>query len=287
MNFLENEQLKVSISSKGAELKSIIHKQSNFEFLWQADANIWGRIAPILFPVVGKPFNNQLLVDGNLYEMPQHGFARDWHFEVIENTPSKIVFSLTSTTETLNIYPFHFDLRLSYTLTENTVECGYEVINCGTDKMFFSIGAHPGFNLPSKNLNDYFIEFEAEENDQRYLLTDGLLNGISETILLQSNKLELDKSLFDKDAAVLKNLKSKKIKLCSKTSHHKIEMTWNDFAYLGIWSKKDCEHFICLEPWCGIAGSVGEQIEIENKEGMNTILPNQKFERKYTMSFYI
>ena len=290
MNFLENDHFKIAVASKGAELISIIDKKSGYEFLWQADEQIWGRTSPILFPVVGKCFNNELLINEKKYAMPQHGFARDMNFEVFKKTDSQIIFRLASTDETFLKYPFHFNLYLIYTLSENKIECGYEVTNRGNETLYFSIGGHPGFNLPTKKLTDYFLEFDSDsyrdENADRFLLNDGLLNEKTETVLQNKNVIELNKNLFEKDAIVFKNLSSKKINLKSKSSSFKIEMEFDGFPYFGIWSKKECEDFICLEPWCGIAGSIGKQIPIEQKEGINSLLPNDKFEKKYSMSFY-
>jgi len=285
MKSLSNEFLTVGVSPSGAELKSIV--QNGYEHIWQGDEKYWARSAPILFPVVGKPFNNEILVNGKKYPMPQHGFARDMNFEVVEKSENKMVFRLQSTEETQKKYPFRFDLQLSYTLIGNTVECGYEVLNTGNENMYFSIGAHPGFNLPSKKLSDYYIEFEKKENSKRSLLNDGLLNGKTEPVLQNSKRLDLTNELFGKDAIVFKDIMSEKISLCSKTSSFKIEMSWKDFPYFGIWCKKNCEEFICLEPWCGIAGSTGSQIPIEEKEGINKLLPDEKFERKYSISFYL
>ena len=263
----------------------MINKKKGDEMMWQAEGSVWGRTAPILFPVVGKPFNNELLIDGKLYSMPQHGFARDMQFEVFEKSEKQIIFRLLSNEKTLSIFPFYFDLRLGYTLAKNTVRCGYEVKNIGNDTMYFSIGAHPGFALPTQKLENYFIEFEQEENAERVLLSDGLVNGETEHILNNNHILLLDHSLFQKDAIVFKNLRSKKIILCSKISPFKIEMTWDDFPFLGIWCKKDCESFICLEPWCGIAGSIGEQIPVQQKEGINKLAPGEKMERNYSITF--
>ena len=52
---LENEALKVTINSFGAELASIRGKETDTEYLWNADAKFWKRSAPVLFPFVGSP----------------------------------------------------------------------------------------------------------------------------------------------------------------------------------------------------------------------------------------
>ena len=56
---LQNNQLTVSISTKGAELQSIKNPTVGIEYLWQGDAAFWGRKAPVLFPVVGRLKNDQ------------------------------------------------------------------------------------------------------------------------------------------------------------------------------------------------------------------------------------
>ena len=47
MVYLENEKL------KGAELTSIVKKETQTEYLWNADPAYWKRHAPVLFPIVG------------------------------------------------------------------------------------------------------------------------------------------------------------------------------------------------------------------------------------------
>lgn len=51
---LENDKLKIEISSHGAELFSVKRKADSREYLWQGDPAFWGRRSPVLFPVVGK-----------------------------------------------------------------------------------------------------------------------------------------------------------------------------------------------------------------------------------------
>lgn len=285
MNILENDFLSIAIASKGAELKSVVDKNKGYEFLWQAEESIWGRTAPVLFPVVGKPFNNELLINEKNYAMPQHGFARDMNFEVYSQSKQQLVFRLVSNEETFAKFPFHFELLLSYTLVERSIVCGYEVKNTDAKKMYFSIGAHPGFKLPTNKLDDYVIKFDQPENAERVLLSDGLLNNKQEKVLDTDQVILLHHSLFDKDAIVFKHLHSNSLTLASKHTSYAIKMAFEGFPYYGIWCKKGCESFICLEPWCGIAGSVGEQLPIEEKEGINLLEPNTIFERKYSITF--
>ena len=83
---LENENLKLVISTFGAEIQQIINKKNEKDYLWNGDKAFWGRRAPVLFPFVGAVKNKEYEYDGKKYAMGQHGFARDMEFELIEKT---------------------------------------------------------------------------------------------------------------------------------------------------------------------------------------------------------
>ena len=51
---IENDILRLTVDSHGAEPVSVIHKPTGAELLWQADPAVWKRHAPILFPYTGK-----------------------------------------------------------------------------------------------------------------------------------------------------------------------------------------------------------------------------------------
>src|SRR3954469_18300254 len=139
---LRSADLTVRIKEQGAEMFSVTNN-NGLEFIWQAKKEVWPRHAPVLFPIVGKLKNNTYQFNGNSYQLGQHGFARDKSFVVTEKTESKCVLELSSDNESKKIYPFDFKLRIIYELKGNTLDTKYEIQNTGTDKMYFSIGAHP------------------------------------------------------------------------------------------------------------------------------------------------
>ena len=75
---LSNNVISIEVAPRGAELVSLVRKGR--EYMWSGDAKFWNRRAPILFPAVGKPFNNEIRIDGQVFTMKQHGFARDCEF---------------------------------------------------------------------------------------------------------------------------------------------------------------------------------------------------------------
>lgn len=286
---IENENLRVVIQPKGAELDSIVHKQTQLEYLWQGDAAFWGKKSPVLFPIVGTLKDNRFTYEGKSYTLPRHGFARDRVFIVESHTADKASFLLRSDAESLKVYPFEFEFRLHYALKDNTLIVTYDVQNATDGDMYFSVGGHPAFRLPlveNTDYTDYFIELNTVETSGRYPLSnDGLLELTTNPFLENTNKIPLHPSLFYEDAVVLKHLSSNHMAIRSEKTAHGLAMVFEDFPFFGIWAAKDAP-FVCLEPWCGIADSVNTTQELSEKEGINKLGQGERFERTWTIEMF-
>lgn len=285
---LENEDLIVEVEAKGAELVSVYSKQTKLNYLWNADPQFWSRHAPILFPIVGKLKNDSYHWKGHVYHLSQHGFARDREFTCIKSTSSSASYQLRDDEKTGAVFPFYFELEITYTLNQSAICVEYRVVNRGEDKMYFSLGAHPGFNCPliNKNLfSDYYIQFESSELLERHLLKDGLFTGKTEPVSLHQNQLRLNDLLFEKDALVFKNLASQKVYLKSDKHAHGVAVDFAGFPYLGIWKKSQAS-FICIEPWYGLADAIGFEGEFNQKEGVCSLDPGNDFLAHFTMYFF-
>lgn len=283
---LENNTLKATFKSKGAELCSLILKSVNTEMIWQADAAFWPRHAPVLFPIVGKLKDNTFYYRDKPYHLPQHGFARDKEFKLISKTANEMVFSLTSDEESLKVYPFHFEFNIIYKLDGNKLTVAYNVRNNGVESMYFSVGAHPAFRCPlleNEHIEDYYIEFEEPETAERHLLKDGLFSGETKKVFNKANIIPLRYDLFTEDALVFKDLKSNSIALKSKRNPHEIRMSFKGFPYLGIWTKGPGAKFICLEPWLGLSDASQHSGRLEEKEGLIKLDQQVMFEKEYCL----
>ncbi|MES2730950.1 MAG: aldose 1-epimerase family protein [Bacteroidota bacterium] len=277
---LENEQLFVKINRKGSELVSLQSKKNGLEYLWQADPAVWSRHAPVLFPIVGKLRNNQYKWQGQTYTLPQHGFARDQAFEVVEHTSESITLVLKSNAETQKVYPFHFELRITHALVGNRVDITYQAINQGESEMQFSIGAHPGFIcplLPNETFEDYYLEFDQPETLDRKVIENSLYNGQTEPFLQHAQTIPLHRSLFERDAIVVTGYLSNTLTLKSNKSAHSVKVSFDGFPYLGIWTKDIHSPFICLEPWYGLADYSHSSGQLKDKEGMIALKPQEEF----------
>lgn len=286
---LQNNLLSVKVNSYGAELCSVLSKESSIEYIWQADQNVWARHAPNLFPIVGKLKNGKYLYKEKFYQLPQHGFARDNDFICVEHTNDYLLFELTASNSTLVNYPFHFCLQIGYKLVDTKIEVSYSIFNPDNYDLYFSIGAHPAFNCPlekNESFNDYELVFLNKNKLLVNQLNDGLITDQAKQIYLTNNRLAISKKLFDNDAIVLMNSQIDEVKLVSTKTAHGVSLISKDWPYYGIWSKKETEQFVCLEPWYGIADFDDGNETISQKTGIIKLEPEQYFNCSYNMMFF-
>jgi galactose mutarotase-like enzyme len=278
---IENDFLKVTVSESGAELQSIINKKNKIEYLWQGHKEVWGRRAPVLFPIVGRLYNDTYIHEGKSYKLSQHGFARDCEFDLLMSGENQLTFLLTENPETLEKYPFLFNLYINYQLEGSRIHVVYEVQNTGDGDMLFSIGGHPGFNCPlgeSGKYEDYILEFQEDQFDT-FPLNGNFQSGGQKQLMLDNKTLRLSKSLFENDAIIFKNNDLKKVTLRDQTKKTGIVMK-TSMPYFGIWSPKNTDRFLCLEPWCGVADSE-RSTELKDKEGINVLSKGHIFKSNY------
>lgn len=287
MLFLENEYLKISIRRQGAELTSVYNKLTGIEHIWQADPQVWGWHAPNLFPVVGACINNEVLIGGKPYPMERHGFTRTSQFTVIESAPLHAKLSLHYTKETLQVYPYKFEFQILYDLMDNNLRISYKVVNHDEQRIYFSVGAHPAFNVPfsdGERYEDYYLEFEHHEPlDTHQISAEGFFTGATKPLELDDNRLPFSKDLFKNDALVFKNLRSRKLTIKSRNHTKIISTDFHQFNYLGIWAKPGAP-FVCIEPWLGCADTAGHVTELKDKEAIRQVEHGHVFEADYTIT---
>lgn len=286
---LKNDYLEIAINPKGAELYSIVSKETGLEYSWSGNAAVWGKTSPILFPIVGTLKEDTFYYKDKKYSLPRHGFARDHVFQVSDQTSTSVTFMLSGTEDFLNLYPFKFELRLNYKLERNAFVVQYEVENKGTDEMFFSIGAHPAFKVPlieNSTYEDHYLLFDKVEQADRWPINkSGLIMNESNSLLKNTNRLDLKKSLFENDALVLKNLNSSKVSLRSDKHPHGLNFYFEGFPFMGLWAAKNAD-FICIEPWCGIADGVDHDQQLEHKEGIEKLSPGKTWSRHWKVELF-
>lgn len=286
---IQNNIIKASFLAKGAELTSLYHLQNEIEYMWNGNPEVWGKHSPVLFPIVGTLKHNRFLYHEHQYQLNRHGFARDMEFEITNQDDIAISFVLRSNPATLAVYPFEFEFYIHYSLNAEQLSVQYEVKNVGAHAMYFSVGAHPAFALPliaGTGYEDYYLEFERKETAGRWMISpEGLIENQSVPLLENNHLLPLTKSLFYKDAIVLKSLQSGKLKLKSNKTDHGFQFHFEGFPYLGIWAAKNAD-FICIEPWYGIADGVESHQVLETKEGIQELEAGNTFKATWRVDLF-
>lgn len=287
---LKNGHLQISVKKTGAELCAIKMLANGKDYLWSGDPKIWGGISPILFPIVGVLMDGTYFLDGEKYSLPGHGFLqRNRNVELVSSTNKSLTFRLRYNQETLKQFPFKFELLITYTLKKNKIEVSHEVKNLGDNDMYFSLGAHPSFKCPideGEKYSDYYLEFEKTETAYSYpILSNGLLGDKTDLILDNSSIINLNYHLFDKGALVFKDIKSRRVSLCSKISGKRVQVDFKGFPFLGFWAKPNA-NYVCFEPWIGVNDSVGTDQNFKTKEGIIKLKGKSSFNADYSISVF-
>ncbi|MBF9239146.1 AAA family ATPase [Hymenobacter sp. BT683] len=284
---LTSPSCRATFAAYGAELTSLVTLADGLEYLWPADPAVWARHAPVLFPLVGRLPGDAYYHEGRDYSLPQHGFARDQMFTVAQQSASQLVFQLRHDEKTRAVFPFAFELTITYTLRDALLTVRWDVRNPAPEQpLLFSIGAHPALRcplLPDEQFEDYFFEFDHPVTLDRHLLQGGLLTGQTAPVLRNERELPLSYELFADDALVFKHYDFTRLTLRSHKSAHFVRFQFDGFPYLGLWTKGPGAGFVCIEPWHGIASPTGEPGELSEKEGILTLEPGQVFSAAYTI----
>ena len=278
-NKLKYGNVEIAVADRGAELRS--YKVNGEEFMWDRKPEFWAASSPVLFPFVGTIKNGAYSYNGKEYKIStRHGFARTEDFELVEKTENSLKFRFSSNKETLEKYPFEFELFITYTIVGNTLEIGYNVVNKNDSDMYFSLGTHPAFALDVNDdikLSDYYLEFEKNETSKKYKLNEkGLVLDEKADCLNNENKLHITETVFDDDAIIFEDLKSEKVVIKNSKNSKELSVKYKGFHYVAFWSKSKAP-FVCIEPWYGISDFENTSGKLEEKIGILKLEAGEEF----------
>lgn len=279
---IKNDKLSVGINTFGSELM-YINGSGGTEFLWNGDKSVWSYRAPVLFPICGGLKYDKYTYDGREYTLKKHGFARKSEFKGTRLSDTKAEFVLESSGETLKMFPFEFRLKIVFELLENKLKVSNIVENLSDKEMYFSIGAHEGYNCP-EGIEEYEIRFEEMQTLDSFVLDGNLLENNSVRIIESSDVLPLKYEYFAVDALVFKNIKFNKATLFHKNSNKKVTVEFGGANYFLLWTKPNA-NYICLEPWNGVQDIVGSSYDITAKEGIEKIEKGKMKTYLHTIEF--
>ena len=273
---IENEYLTAQIDDMGAQLHSLVTKDDGYEYLWQGNPDIWYGQAPVLFPVIGQLFEDKFRYDGKDYPLAKHGFARKMLFEAADVEGARAVFILRSNDETRGMFPFEFEFAVCFELVGRAIKVTHTVTNLDDKTMYFSCGAHPGFNCA---IGDY-LEFEESEEGAQVEKIDkeNIIIGTKFDVELEEGKrLRLTPELFAEDALIFSNLNSNVVTLKSDNGDRSVRFDFGDAPFLGIWAKPNAP-YVCIEPWYGVNDDRIRYEDVSQKRGIESLEPEESFD---------
>ena len=279
---IENELLKVSVTTFGAQVCSVVRKCDGVEHMHDADPDVWGYHAPILFPYTGKLADGVLEAKGETFPGGQHGFARLMEHTFVRQNENEIVMELTHSPETLAKWPYRFRLTSTVTLEGDCVTQKLTVENLDEADMPFGIGYHPAFRLPfdeSHGAGDYAFRFDAPQSPM-CLGTQplGLLNGSWYSLGKNTDTIPLDETTFANDSHCMFNLTAKTLGIYEKGTGRGVVCDISGFPYTLIWSKPVWPvPFVCIEPWMSLPAAQTDTPDWNLRAAAAVLKPGQSW----------
>ncbi len=284
---IASSALSLSIATLGAEMHDLRDADGR-SLQWDGDPAVWAGRAPILFPIVGELAGGHYRLDGRAYPLGRHGFARKSSFSVVAHDERSAVLRLAASDATRAVYPFEFTLDVAYTVDNDGLAIDATIVNGGERPMPASFGVHPAFRWPlpyDQPRADHDVRFERDEPAPiRRLDAAGLVLPEPQPTPVEERVLALRDALFDDDALVFDRVASRRVSYGAPQGP-RVEVTFADFPFLGVWTKPGGAHFVCIEPWQGIADPVGYDGDLFEKPGIVVIEPGRS--RTFSMTIAV
>ena len=286
---IENEFLRVTVTTWGAQVKSVVRKCDGVEHMWQADSNVWGYHAPILFPHAGKVVDGTIHAKGQDYPSGQHGFARLMEHDWVRQTATTLELELHSNPETLAHFPYEFRLTSTFALEGDKLHHTLTVKNRDGEVMPFGIGFHPAFAIPFDDRHtyaDYELRFDRMESPL-CLGTQplGLLHGSCYYLGDNIDRIPIDEKLFEADSHCMTNLSSDTLGIYEKDTGRAVVCSIKDFPYTLLWSKPGVPQFVCIEPWNSLPSMEGSGTDWMKKPAAAILAPGEEWSTTLTTRF--
>ena len=259
-----NDYLAVDVSSLGAEMQTLTSSDGR-SWLWNGDAAFWTGRSPILFPIVGKAPDDKLTINGQVYGMGQHGFARRSEFALAASTATMCRYELTASDATKAQYPFDFLLAVEHSIDGRTLTVAAEVSNRDKTAMPFGIGFHSAFLWPLAGAEDreHVVTLSNGGEPELACLQGGLLVSDRQISPFEAGRLVLDQELFEQDAMIFPEGAGKALTYGAEGGPE-LRFSFDNLPNLAIWTKPGAP-FVCVEPWHGMAAQAGGSSDLAER----------------------
>lgn len=281
---LRRNDAAATVTTRGAELARLAI--GGRELIWPGDAASWPRSAPVLFPFCGWLAGGAFRHRGRIYPSGVHGFGPDAGFSVRKADGDHLSLSLRDSAETLERYPFSFQLSVDATLQDDGLRTDFLVHNPAREALPYALGFHPGFRWPfaGGDKADYRLEFSDDEEPRASLIAPGgLFTDQTVPIPLQGRVLDIAAATKERDSIVMLDARSRRVDFVAP-DNSRISIEVENFPHWVFWSLPGAD-FLCIEAWTGQGDPVGFTGEITAKPGMRLLAPGAHAQHGFSIRY--
>ncbi len=274
--YISNQHIEVGVESTGASITSVVHKATGRQLMWQKNKDIWAYQDVVIFPVIGKA--GSYMYGGTKYEMTApHGVVRNREFVVDKQTSDMLQLTFVADEQSKKQYPVDFKLTLTYQVENNSLKIMYNVVNNGTDTMYYMLGGHAGVyakggkgSLHFGKQQLHYIDVKDNEGDKK--------------LLAETDSIVLNKAFFKQyDTMVLCDLAKDTYTLETPDCTYVYR---TDSPVLALWSNPNAGEYICVEPWWGSTTTQQQrQQDLSTRPYINSIEAQQSKQHEYDITF--
>ncbi|ARO33679.1 aldose 1-epimerase protein (plasmid) [Rhizobium sp. NXC14] len=267
-----NQDLTVDVSSRGAEMQALKSSDGR-SWLWTGDAAFWTGRSPILFPIVGKAPDDKIAIDGMIYPMAQHGFARRSEFSLAASAATMCRYELAASESTRAVYPFEFLLAVEHAVEGRALTVSAEVTNRDRKTMPFGLGFHSAFAwpLPGATGRAHIITLDNQGEPELVRLAGGLINPTPLPSPFDKGRLVLDHAMFEQDAMIFPVGAGEGLRYGAEGGPS-LRFRFENLPNLALWTKPGAP-FLCVEPWHGTAAQAGASSELSERPSTTLLAP--------------
>ncbi len=281
---IQNEFFVAEIDLYGGKLVSLLSRRNGTEYIWRDTSVYWPDRACLLFPTSGRLYGGKYTHRGKSYGLPLHGFAYTSEFGVTELTDNSVTLILTDNPDTFKLYPFRFRFAVTYELEGNALKVRSAVTNTGDETMYFALGFHPWFNVPSDETHafvDYRAEFPYAAEIKVCKMSENVLDS-GERIPLGSDHIDLCPSLFESDALMLEGTGGEVRITCG---YGGLKIDYEKMPYLGLWNTAEKNaHFLCVETMTALPGREGVIEEWSGRDDIIALAASETYDTSLTIA---
>ncbi len=278
---IKSEFIRADISSKGAVVKDLFDVEIRREYTKKLDGKTF-------FPIVGKLRENYYLIGNKKYSLPENGFANEKKFTVISYQKDSISLQLESDDETLKVFPFEFQLDITYKVYGPKLSVSFEVKNLSRREMLFSMGSSIPLVLPLGEgaFEDYYLDFVGGHKFSTNVcsLEKELVSfdHLKLDSLMEENQMPLSKRGFLSETLIFKDIDADKVYIKNKGDGSSVSIEFIEFPYLSFHAEKK-SNILNVGILQGLSDHAESNHDFYTKEGLLVLDAGKSYKSQYSV----